>query len=343
MSEPGPRSVADLPGGRGRATTVRRLRAVAGVTLIVLAVGAASYAAYRDRASFIATFHRVGVGPVALSLLFGLVGTGLTFPIWRTVLGGLDVRIPWRSAARVFFVSQLGKYVPGSIWPVVMQMEAGHARGANRRTMLAANLITIVTTCAVGLIIASVLLPSFDTGAFHHYWWVLLAVPVLVALLHPRAITGLIDRVFGLFGRPPLGESLPPRAAVSAAGWSVAMWIALGAQLAVLGIAAGPRQLSTWLLCTGAMALAVSAGVLFIPAPAGAGIRDVILVLVLGAILPPGPALAIVLTSRGVLICCDLILAGVAAVIGSRTTAEAANRLDGRRADRTATPVSRPT
>jgi uncharacterized membrane protein YbhN (UPF0104 family) len=66
-------------------------------------------------------------------------------------------------------------------------------------------------------------------------------------------------------------------------------------------------------LCIGAIALAVPLGILFIPAPAGAGIRDVVLVLVLTVILTSGQALAVVVASRVLLILSDLVLAGLAA------------------------------
>jgi glycosyltransferase 2 family protein len=167
----------------------------------------------------------------------------------------------------------------------------------------------------VGLLVACATLPLFDTDALRHYWWVLLALPLLVALLHPRAITGLLDAAFRAFGRPPLNEHLAPHATLRAGAWSVASWIGFGAQLSVLCAATGPRGISTWLLCTGAMALAVSAGVIVIPAPAGAGIRDIILLLILRTIVSSGTALTLVLASRVLLIACDLLLAALAAAL----------------------------
>ncbi len=278
---------------------VRRLRLVASIVFVAAAVAAAVYAGYRNRNSLVSTLHQTGPWPVVASVVLGSIGTGFTYPVWRTILGGLGVDLPFRSGARVYFVSQLGKYVPGSIWPVVMQMEAGHARGASRRTMLAGNLVALATSCAVGLSVACILLPSFDTDALRTYWWVLIALPFLLALLHPRVIPAIIDRVFALFGRPPLAERIRPGATVRAAAWSVPSWIFLGSQLAVLCWGTGQLDFSTWVLCTGAMALALCAGVLFIPAPAGAGIRDVILVLILRSIVDTGTALAIVLYDRG--------------------------------------------
>jgi len=182
--------------------------------------------------------------------------------------------------------------------------------------MLGANLLSIVLGCTVALGVACLLLPLYDAHALARYWWGLLVLPVLLVLLHPRALPYVLDRAFALLHREPLEERLEPRAEFRAAGWSVVSWIGFGGHLAVLCGALGHGGLSSVVLCVGGMALAVSLGVLFIPAPAGAGVRDVVLKLVLGAILLPGPALAVVLTSRVILIACDIVLAGSATLVG---------------------------
>ena len=290
------------------------VRAVAGAAFALVAIGLASFAIYRERGSFASALKSIGAGSIAASFLCGVIGVAATFPLWREVLEGLGVDMPWGAGSRVFFVSQLGKYVPGSVWPVIMQMEAGRARGASRRTMLAANLITVAINCAIGLLIACVFLPAYDTHVLARYWWALLAIPFLLALLHPRALPGLLDRVFALVHRPPLNEKLDVGASARASCWSVVSWAALGLQLGILANGAGHHGVSLYLLSVGAMALAVPLGVLFIPAPAGAGIRDVVLVLVLSVMLTSGQALAVVVASRVLLIGADLLLAGVAAV-----------------------------
>ncbi len=289
-------------------------RVVVGGGVLCLALGGAFIAVYRDRHTFFETIKNIGAEAVVASALCGLLGVASTYLIWREVLSGLGVDLPFGSGARVFFTSQLGKYVPGSVWPVVMQMEAGKARGASRRTMLGANLTTIVLSCTGGLIAAAILLPVYDAHALDHYWWGLLALPLLLALLHPRALPGLMDRVFLLLHRPPLGERLDARHEARAFAWSLPMWLFLGLHLSILAGAASHWDASVFLLCIGGMALAVSLGILFIPAPAGAGVRDVILVLVLGSVMGSAQALAVVVASRAILIACDVAIAGLAAV-----------------------------
>ncbi len=287
-------------------------RAVGGAFVILLALAAAGYAIYRERSSFADALRSISAGALVASFAFGLIGVLASYPMWREILEGLEVDMPWGPGFRVFFVSQLGKYLPGSVWPVVMQMEAGKARGASRRTMFAGNIITIFLNSAVGLLIACMLLPFYDAHVLARYWWALLAIPFLLALLHPRAITGLLDWAFTRLHRPALHEHLEAGATVRASCWSVVSWLGMGMQLGVLCAAVGNGAPSRYLLCIGAMALAIPLGVLFIPAPAGAGIRDVILVLVLSAPLGAGPALGVVIVSRVLLIIGDLLLAGVA-------------------------------
>ena len=303
----------------------RRRALVAGLVLAVVAAGAC-VVIYRERHSFVDSLRRMGPWPMVAGFACGLIGISATYPVWRQVLQGLDVDLPWGAGARVFFISQLGKYLPGSVWPVVMQMEAGRARGASRRTMLAANLITVLMSCCVGLLLACLLLPLYDAKALGRYWWALLALPLLVGLLHPRVVPALLDRFFALLHRPPLGEQLDIGSGLRACGWSLLSWIGLGANLTVLSSALGHETFSTAVLCTGGMALAFSLGVLFIPAPAGAGIRDVVLTVVLTTILSAGQALAVVVASRAILIGCDVALAGLVAVIGGHRSATGSPR-----------------
>ena len=298
-----------------------RRRAVLGAIVIALVFAAAAYAIYRQRHSLADSIRDIGPAAMLASLGLGVLGVACTYPSWRAVLAGLSVRLPWAAGAKVFFTSQLGKYLPGSVWPVLLQMEAGRAHGASRRTMISANLVTLVLSCAVGLLIAAGALPFADTTALHKYWWFLLALPLLLALLHPRAIPWLLDRAFGLLRREPLGERLDARASFVAASWSLASFVLLGLHVAVLALALGGDTTKILLLSVGGMALAVAGGVLFIPAPAGAGVRDVILALVLGAELSSARALAVVIASRVLLILGDIGLAGVAVAIRPRSSA----------------------
>jgi uncharacterized membrane protein YbhN (UPF0104 family) len=150
---------------------------VAGALIITAALALALWAISQQEHVVVHTLSKIGLATVLVSTLFGVLATAVLLPLWRSTLRALDVNLPTGVAARVFYVSQLGKYVPGSVWPVLLQMEAGRKAGASRRTMLVANMITLALSCAVGLILALVLLPFANGAALTRYWWVLLALP----------------------------------------------------------------------------------------------------------------------------------------------------------------------
>jgi glycosyltransferase 2 family protein len=284
----------------------------------VVALAAASIVVFRDRHELATSIRRLGWPIVGLSFLLGVLGVFLLALLWRAVLLGLGAPSQFRASCGVFFTSQLGKYLPGSVWPVVSQMEFGRRQGIPRRTMLAANVITLALSLAVGLILAAVLLPLSSPHALGRFWWTFLLLPPLLACVHPRALPALLDRLFRVIKREPLNQRLTNRSVVTAVLWSALSWLVLGVHLYVITHALGAHGATGLAAAIGGTAFAVAVGIAVIPAPAGVGIRDAVLV----ATLTPGiggtQALAAALASRVVLVAADLFLAGVGALIRPR-------------------------
>ncbi len=284
-----------------------------GVAVVALAV----VAVVRDRVKFAAALAEIGWGSATLSALLAAGAVASSYAVWAQVLRSLSADMPRRASVPVFFVSQLGKYLPGSVWPVLAQMEAGRAHRIPRRSMVAANLLTLLVLLAVGVAVACALLPLGSTQALHRFWWLFLALPVLLVLAHPRVLPAAVDRAFRLVRQPPLDTRLRLRPLVVALGWSLLSWVLFGAHIAVLSAGLGHTGFSVLVLSTGAMALAVTVGILFIPAPAGAGLREGVLLLALSPLLAAQEGLVVVLTSRVELVVVDLSLAGLGAAFGA--------------------------
>jgi uncharacterized membrane protein YbhN (UPF0104 family) len=295
--------------------TPRRREILSGAVL-VLVLAAVTVAVSRNWAAFIDSIHKIGIVGVALSLAAAVVGVFGSYLSWRSVLIGLGIRFGFFEGAHLFFVSQLGKYLPGSVWPIVMQMEAGRRRGASRKTMLAGNLILVLLTVCVGVVLAGLLLPFSSPSALHRFWWALAALPLLLVMAHPRSLPFLLGLVLKAMRREPLDVEMTPRATMAAVGWSMLGWVGLGTHLAVLAAAISKPSLGLLVLCIGGMALAVSAGLIFLPAPAGAGMREIVLAYVLVAALSSGQIVAVVIASRVILLLADLLLAGIFSATG---------------------------
>ncbi|MCW2606709.1 MAG: hypothetical protein JWO60_1402 [Frankiales bacterium] len=254
--------------------------------------------------------------PLALLLSFALVLAGLfaSAMVWRALLTELGSRLPLRSALHVFFLGQLGKYVPGSVFAVAAQMELGRDQGVSRARTGTASLLFMGVLVAAGLLVAVGTLPFVSPEALEGYGWVLVALPLGLVLLAPPVLTRLVALALRVLKREPLERPLSAKGLGAALGWALAMWALYGLHLLVLvrtqPLDDGPDLL---LLTLGGYALAWVVGFIVILAPAGGGLREIALVVVLAPVLDEPRALAVALLSRVVMTAGDLLWGGVGA------------------------------
>ncbi|MFF0862962.1 lysylphosphatidylglycerol synthase domain-containing protein [Nonomuraea sp. NPDC003560] len=275
-----------------------------GFLAVALAFGA--WAVARQWDAVVAGFARLSWPALAGSLVAvvaALLGAMLT---WRTLLADLGSPLPLWPAAKVFFVGQLGKYIPGAVWPVLAQMEMGRDLGVPRPRSAAAFFLMMPVQIASGLLVTLV------TLGWHRFGWVLLFIPLLLVLLEPKVVNGVIG--FGLrrLKREPLERPLTRRGMLTALGWALAGWTAYGVHFYFVAPQGG------LLFAVGAFALSWCLGIVTFVVPAGAGVRELAMVAVLAPVLDSGAAIAVALCSRIVIILGDLICAGMAGIAARR-------------------------
>jgi hypothetical protein len=267
-------------------------------------------------------------GSVGELTAFGVVGSGaatvlavgMTVLSWRAVLGGLGAALPLRAAVRIFFVGQVGKYLPGSVWPVLAQMELSRDYGVSRSKAASASLIVLALAVPCGGLAAAVTLPFASTEALRRYWWALGGAPVFAALLYPAVLSRLLALAFRLLRRPPLDHPLTLRPVTAGAGWLLTSFGCYGAATWLLARDLNPTVGGgrLMLLAAGGYALAWTAGFLVLVVPAGAGVREAVLVLALAPALPTGPATLLALIARLLATVADLVWAAVGVALRPR-------------------------
>ena len=220
---------------------------------------------------------------------------------------------PVPAAARILFLGQLGKYLPGSLWPILAQMELGKAYQVPRHRSASASVLTMLLSLLTGLLTALVMLPFTGTSS---YLWAFAVAPVLLACLHPRAPEP------GDGPCSPAGEAARAQPAAErpdpggGARLVVVAWICNGIQIWALAVRLGAPAGSTLLLATGGYAFAWSVGFLVVFVPVGVGVREILLVATLSPAIGTGSATAVALVSRALTTAGDLITAAAAAAGG---------------------------
>jgi uncharacterized membrane protein YbhN (UPF0104 family) len=297
------------PVGNRRAWMRWLRRAFAAAVVVALAV-----LIWQQRVDVSRALHSMSPWLVFLSLLLGIVGAWLPGVVWRDVLASQGYPTPFLAGQRAFFVAQLGKYLPGGIWALVAQVALARDMRIPGRQAATATFLTIVVSLISALLVAVVALPLTVPGLVSAYWWIFVAVPPLLALLHPRSVAWWSSTAFRVLRRPGAPVRLSWAVLLRAFLLTLISWLALGSHLALLVAGMGDAGWSLWVRSIGVFALGWVAGFLVIVAPAGAGVREGALVLGLGALLPAGAVLAAALVSRLLLTMADVVLAVTMAV-----------------------------
>jgi uncharacterized membrane protein YbhN (UPF0104 family) len=293
--------------------TRKKILTVLRVAIALITLAAVVYAIVHNWAEVSVHLDQISWSTFLWSTLAAAVGTWLTMIGWKTLLRDLGSDLHLAPASGVYFVGQLGKYLPGSLWSVLVQADiASHLKVPRRRTAVTGLLalgLSLLTGLLVGLPAASFLLRS-DSSGFD--WWLLLGIPILVVLCVPQLLNAIIDRTLRLLKREPLEHSLSAGAVLRAVVIFVLVWIAFGVHTlllarAVAGDGAHPD------LTTAAMtgyALSVSLGMLTVVLPAGLGAREGLLTIILSTAMPtPAAAAAVAIMSRFIVTIVDVVAA----------------------------------
>ena len=129
---------------------------------------------------------------MVLAGLAATVALGVNALSWRQVMVsvGLEASVP--SALRVFLLSQVGKYVPGSVWPVLAQAEFARDHGVSRARAMTGSIVAMVVGVVTAAIVGVVGIALTVPDAVATYWWILPVAVALVAALTPPVLRRLV-------------------------------------------------------------------------------------------------------------------------------------------------------
>jgi glycosyltransferase 2 family protein len=301
----------------GRAIAVSRSQ-VFRIGFVTLLVALAIWAVASEWREVREAVRQLDPAWVVVAVLATIANVALAGMVWRTILADLGSTLRLPVAARIFFVGQLGKYLPGSVWPVVMQTELGRDHKVPRRRTATATMVAMLISVTSALLVVLIAVPLAPKAVPDGFGWAVLLVIPLAVLLHPAVLGRLVDQALRLAGRDGMDERTSLRGTVLATLWAIGSWAGAGVQVWALAVPLGaPADLRTAVLLIGGYGLAWAVGFIVIIAPAGAGAREVALAAVLVAVVDrSGAVVVVVLLSRVLFTLVDLGAAGIGLLVG---------------------------
>jgi uncharacterized membrane protein YbhN (UPF0104 family) len=272
------------------------------VLLAAIVAAAASVASQWSRVWV--ALETIGLGRVLAATVLGVLGVAVTAEVWRCSVVAATQPVPRMLAYRVFWVSQAGKYVPGAVWPFLVQALAARRMGIAARGVLTGSLVFLGVHALTALFVGSLgvaLLPADKTIRISVWTATLIAVLALGSGAWRH-----VPRLLGRQALPPL--QLP--VVMRALGWMTLAWLFYGSSTALLlASLTGVGATSSLLQGSAASAVGWLVGLLIVIAPAGAGARELAMAWMLGAGMGAEELLALILLTRLILLVGDLGLA----------------------------------
>lgn len=289
---------------------LRILRVAIGLLLIGFAVR-----------SLIGTTSTQDVGEILRNsslrwMILGGLAMALTYPgimiSWRSAMSDQGDTLKPLQAARVVFLSNLGKYAPGRGWGIVGAGVLAREYGLSSWNAVSVTLVMQVLTLATGMIVAGTFASS-ELSRFGRWVSPLLTfIGVLVlAASASLSISSVRKRIDGML--PRLSSRIPK---ITWSTWlivvvlSTFIWFGLGLSLMLV-----ERALLGAFVMSSATAIGVSTasyllGFIALLAPAGIGPREAAFVILLSSTATPVHAATLALLSRILVTICDLMFAG---------------------------------
>ena len=273
------------------------------MVIAVLAVALCAWTLAREWHDIRTALGDAQPGWLLLALLAaagGMTGLGL---LWWRCLQVFGAPARRRDAVAWYFGGELGKYVPGGVWPVLGRGELAARAGISRATGYVTTLICYAAMCVAAAVVCGVLAPfvALDGAGLSWGWLMLALIPLGLGALHPAALGRLLALGAKLTrGRVQL-EPRPWRTMLGLTGWSIATWLLVGATSVCVTEALGYSQQPARVAFAAVAAWII--GFLAIPVPAGAGLRELVFLAASG--LDSGPAVAVAAIARLLFIAVD--------------------------------------
>ena len=239
--------------------------------------------------------------------------------IWRGIVRSLSgMGLTAYRASYIWFVSNLGRYLPGKIWQIagmalLARMQGIPAVDATTSAVVG-QAIHLLAGMAVGLLFLPEGLPESYLPLVRWTW---LALPLVLVFLYPPLLNWLLSVAARITGRTAVSYGLKARHLLVWFLLNVAVWLAYGACFYYFFLSVLPGSTIEFSTAVGVYAVGYIIGFLVILAPGGLGVRELMFAgLLTSALGNQALATVVALASRVWLSLAELVPLAVVLLVG---------------------------
>ena len=202
---------------------------VLGAAIAALAIAFVVRSLGQDWDRISEAFSDMAIVPAVLALVIAVAAMSAIGALWGVVLTERGAPTPPSTALRWYFVGELGKYIPGGIWPVLGRSELARRSGAPASAAYASTIISLLYLYGAAVLTMAGLAPWLDNLPPWSRFILVAGGVAVIGALHPTIGAWVFARLAAISGRP-LGIPSPPwgRAVVTVTAY-VPAWLLIGA------------------------------------------------------------------------------------------------------------------
>ena len=221
---------------------------------------------------------------------------------WYLITLKLKIALSPSETLKIWFYSQLGKYLPGKIWMFLSRFHFYESKGQSKKVISVAIYLEVVTMIvAAGLIFLTGLIFFKEMQSVYSgrtFWLVLLPFISVFVCLHPRILEKIINWTLAQFKRDVVSLSISYSDVLWILFICIVSWVVGGIGFYLFVDSIYPATAQYILFLTGALAVSSTLGLIAIFAPSGLGVREGALVYLLSYMMPGGVAVIISILTR---------------------------------------------
>jgi glycosyltransferase 2 family protein len=219
--------------------------------------------------------------------------------IWSLVLrcfGGTRVALPL--LLRIWFLSNLARYVPGKVWQFVAVAQLSRERGLSSAVMLSSILIHTGLSLLAAVVVGLMTLPAELAPTLPTAFVVTAGAVGATVLVHPAVLNGMLGVIPRFLRRPVIIWTGRWRDGVLLLGLAGGAWLLYGVAYFLLIDALTPVPVTVLPLLTGVNAWSFVVGYAAFFSIAGLGAREIAMTALLAPVLPAGVAALLAVAAR---------------------------------------------
>lgn len=238
------------------------------------------------------------VGPLVASMLLQLTALLVWATVWRRMVVRTGCLVGWLAGIRIYVVSNLARYIPGSIWGYVSRAYLGEEDGLTLAGVGISVAWEVGSAVLASFLLIITILPTYKGEIHRVVLWVVLTAALVI-------LVGLLPPVFNRWA--PFLKHMLPTDSLPPFRWmdfllylasALGTHVLVGTAFFLFTQSLFDVSWQAWWDFVVLWSFSATAGLLIVFVPYGLGVREGLLAILLGQFLPDEVAALASLSSR---------------------------------------------